>query len=59
MLVLNRKSGETIMLDDDISITVLSSGGKNVKLGIDAPKAVKVFRKEIYDRIQAERNGNV
>lgn len=53
MLILTRKPGETIRINDDISITVLSVSGMQVRLGIAAPEAVEVHREEIYERIQA------
>ena len=55
MLILTRKPGETIRINDDISITVLSVQGQQVKLGIVAPEDVAVHREEIYRRIQEER----
>ncbi|VVO21891.1 carbon storage regulator CsrA [Pseudomonas fluorescens] len=54
MLILTRKPGETIRINDDISITVLGVSGQQVRLGIEAPKEVTVHREEIYQRIQAE-----
>jgi len=55
MLILTRKSGETIRINDDISVTVLSVSGQQVRLGITAPESVEVHREEIYQRIQAEQ----
>ena len=55
MLILTRRVGETIRINDDISIQVLSVCGQQVKLGIVAPLDVAVHREEIYQRIQAER----
>lgn len=52
MLILTRKAGETVLLGDDISITVLSVRGNQVKLGVKAPKDVSVHREEIYKRIR-------
>ena len=52
MLVLTRKKGESIMIDNHISVVVLSVEGDTVKLGIVAPKEVGVFRSEIYEAIQ-------
>ncbi|QPB41814.1 carbon storage regulator CsrA [Rodentibacter haemolyticus] len=52
MLILTRKAGETVLLGDDISITVLSVRGNQVKLGVKAPKDVSVHREEIYQRIR-------
>jgi len=54
MLVLTRKPGENIRIDDDVKITVLEVRGGQVKLGIDAPPTVKVHREEIWLRIQDE-----
>jgi carbon storage regulator len=54
MLVLTRKNGETIKIGDDIEITIISSKNDQVKIGINAPKNVEVFRKELYDQIQTE-----
>lgn len=55
MLILTRRIGETIRINDDISVTVLSVNGQQVKLGIAAPADVAVHREEIYERIQAEQ----
>ncbi|MGD7043346.1 carbon storage regulator CsrA [Jeotgalibacillus proteolyticus] len=54
MLVLTRKTGEAIKIGDDIEITVISSSGDQVKLGIHAPKHVDIHRKEVYLNIQEE-----
>ena len=54
MLFLTRKIGETIMINDDVSITVIQVSGRTVKLGINYPKNVRVYRQEIYERIQTE-----
>lgn len=51
MLILTRKVGESVLIGDDISITVLSVRGNQVKLGVQAPKEVSVHREEIYQRI--------
>ncbi|HEY1539319.1 MAG TPA: carbon storage regulator CsrA [Solirubrobacteraceae bacterium] len=58
MLVLTRKSNQSIMIGDEIEITVLSIMGEKVRIGIQAPRDIPVFRKEVYLEIQAER-GNV
>ncbi|MGN8770369.1 carbon storage regulator CsrA [Paenibacillus barengoltzii] len=52
MLVLSRKKGESIVINDEIEITILGVEGENVRLGISAPKNVEIFRKEIYLSIQ-------
>jgi carbon storage regulator len=54
MLVLSRKKGERIVIDDDITITVVEIRSDKVKLGIEAPKDVPVHRQEVYDAIQRE-----
>ena len=51
MLVLTRKIGETINIDGDIEITVSDIQGNHVKIGIDAPEEVKIYREEIYERL--------
>lgn len=54
MLVLKRKVGETVMLGDEVEVTVLSVEGENVKLGFTAPQSVQILRKELYDSIRLE-----
>ena len=51
MLILTRKIGEAIILDGGITITVSDIQGNHVKVGIDAPKEVKIYREEIYERL--------
>jgi len=55
MLILTRRVGETLMIGDDVTITVLGIKGHQVRLGINAPKEVSVHREEIYQRIQQEK----
>lgn len=52
MLALTRKSGESIVINNDVEITVLDIKGDQVKIGITAPKSVPVYRKEVYIQIQ-------
>jgi carbon storage regulator len=55
MLILTRNIGSSIIINDDITITVLGVKGCQVKIGINAPKHVPVHRREIYERIQAQK----
>lgn len=55
MLVLTRKSNQSIMIGDEIEISVLAVSGEKVRLGIEAPKSIPVFRKEVYLDIQEDR----
>ena len=54
MLALSRKTGESIVIGNDVEITILEVKGNQVKVGIKAPKSVPVYRKEIYEQIQAD-----
>lgn len=54
MLVLSRKKGETIMINDNIEVKVLGIEGDQVKLGIVAPKSVKIYRQEVYAQIEQQ-----
>jgi carbon storage regulator len=55
LLVLTRKSNQSIMIGDDIEVSVLSIMGEKVRIGIQAPRDIPVFRKEVYLEIQQER----
>ena len=55
MLILTRRVGETVVIGEDISVTVLGVKGNQIRLGINAPKDVDVHRQEIFDRIKSER----
>lgn len=59
MLVLSRKKGDSIIIQDNIEITVLDISGDQIKLGIKAPKDVSVYRKEIYAQIQEENKDSI
>ena len=56
MLILTRRAGETLMIGDDISVTILGINGNQVRIGISAPKNVDVYREEIYVRIKNENS---
>ena len=57
MLILTRRVGETLMIGDNVTVTVLGVRGNQVRIGVNAPKDVTVHREEIYDRIQKEKEG--
>ena len=56
MLILTRRAGETVMIGNDVTITVLGVKGNQVRIGINAPRDIAVHREEIYERIQNEKN---
>lgn len=57
MLYLTRKIGESIVINDDIEVTVVDVRGKSIKLGLTFPSDVSVYRREVYERILAEQSG--
>lgn len=58
MIILTRRISESIIIGDDVKITVLGVKGNQVRIGIDAPKHLSVHREEIYERIKSEAGGN-
>jgi carbon storage regulator len=58
MLVLTRKTNQSIMIGDDIEVSILSVSGEKVRLGINAPRDIAVFRREVYDVIDERGAGN-
>jgi carbon storage regulator len=57
MLILTRRIGESVMIGNDVDVTVLGIKGNQVRLGVKAPKEIAVHREEIYERICREQNG--
>jgi len=59
MLILTRRVGETLMIGDDVQVTVLGVKGNQVRIGVNAPKEVSVHREEIYERIKREQQSQL
>ena len=59
MLILTRRVGETVMIGNEVTVTVLGVKGNQVRVGVNAPKDVAVHREEIYERIKREQDSNV
>lgn len=58
MLILTRRVGETLMVGDEVTVTVLGVKGNQVRIGVNAPKEISIHREEIYQRIQQEKQNN-
>lgn len=55
MLILTRRVGEKLIIGEDVTVTILSLKGNQIRIGIDAPREIKVHREEVYERIRKER----
>ncbi|MEP7311654.1 MAG: carbon storage regulator CsrA [Pseudomonadota bacterium] len=58
MLILTRRVGETVMIGEEVTVTVLGVKGNQVRIGVNAPKTVAVHREEIFERIKREQDGS-
>ena len=58
MLILTRRVGETVMIGEEVTVTVLGVKGNQVRIGVNAPKTVAVHREEIFERIKREQDGD-
>ena len=58
MLILTRRVGESVMIGDNVTVTVLGVKGNQVRVGVNAPKEIPVHREEIYERIKREESNN-
>ncbi len=58
MLILTRRVGETLMIGDEVTVTVLGVKGNQVRIGVNAPRDITVHREEIYERIKREQQGS-
>ena len=59
MLILTRRVGESVVIGEDVTVTVLGVKGNQVRIGVNAPRSVSVHREEIYDRIRSEHDGEI
>lgn len=59
MLILTRRVGEAVVIDEEVTVTILGVKGNQVRVGVNAPKSVSVHREEIFERIRSERSAGV
>ena len=59
MLILTRRVGETLMIGDEVTVTILGVKGNQVRIGVNAPKEIEVHREEVYRRIKAENDATI